>query len=128
MFDHVMLRTQQFDIMTAFYEKALAPLGIKKLMAFESAAGLGRDAPGLWISKSSEPQSSVSCLRPGRKTMALRDRASSPRTITPPSSSTPTATTSKRRLAAPEPETSGASFGDKRFRGVHCGKVNGAKR
>ncbi len=145
MFDHVMLRTQQFDIMTAFYEKALAPLGIKKLMAFESAAGFGRDAPGLWISKSSEPQSSVHLalsspdrsavqafhvrrLRPGRKTMALRDRASSPRTITPPSSSTPTATTSKRRLAAPEPETSGASFGDKRFRAVHCGKVNGAKR
>jgi hypothetical protein len=29
MFDHIMLRTQQFDIMTAFYEKALAPLGIK---------------------------------------------------------------------------------------------------
>ena len=28
MFDHIMLRTQQFDIMTAFYEKALAPLGI----------------------------------------------------------------------------------------------------
>ncbi len=59
MFDHVMLRTQQFDVMTAFYEKALAPLGIKKLMAFESAAGFGRDAPGLWISKSSEPRSSV---------------------------------------------------------------------
>ena len=59
MFDHVMLRTQQFDTMTAFYEKALAPLGIKKLMAFDGAAGFGRDAPGLWISKSSEPRSSV---------------------------------------------------------------------
>ena len=32
MFDHIMLRTQQFDVMSAFYEKALAPLGIKKLM------------------------------------------------------------------------------------------------
>ena len=59
MFDHIMLRTHQFDVMSAFYEKALAPLGIKKLMAFESAAGFGRDAPGLWISKSSEPRSSV---------------------------------------------------------------------
>ena len=59
MFDHIMLRTQQFDVMTAFYEKALAPLGIKKLMAFDGAAGFGRDAPGLWISKSSEPRSSV---------------------------------------------------------------------
>jgi catechol 2,3-dioxygenase-like lactoylglutathione lyase family enzyme len=59
MFDHIMLRTQQFDVMSAFYEKALAPLGIKKLMAFDGAAGFGRDAPGLWISKSSEPRSSV---------------------------------------------------------------------
>ena len=53
MFDHIMLRTQQFDAMTAFYEKALAPLGIKKLMAFDKAAGFGRDKPGLWISASS---------------------------------------------------------------------------
>ncbi len=59
MFDHIMLRTQQFDVITDFYEKALAPLGIKKLMGFESAAGFGRDAPSLWISKSSEPRSSV---------------------------------------------------------------------
>jgi catechol 2,3-dioxygenase-like lactoylglutathione lyase family enzyme len=59
MFDHIMLRTQQPDVMTAFYEKALAPLGIKKLMAFESGAGFGRDKPGLWISKSGEPRSSV---------------------------------------------------------------------
>jgi catechol 2,3-dioxygenase-like lactoylglutathione lyase family enzyme len=59
MFDHIMLRTQQLDVMTAFYEQALAPLGIKKLMAFDTAAGFGRDAPGLWISKSTEPRSSV---------------------------------------------------------------------
>ena len=59
MFDHVSLRTQQFDVMTAFYEQALAPLGIKKLMAFEKGAGFGRDKPALWISVSSEPRSSV---------------------------------------------------------------------
>ncbi|HEY5207573.1 MAG TPA: VOC family protein [Roseiarcus sp.] len=59
MFDHIMLRTQQSDVMTAFYEQALAPLGIKKLMAFESGAGFGRDKPALWIGKSSEPRSSV---------------------------------------------------------------------
>ena len=59
MFDHIMLRTQQFEVMTAFYEKALAPLGIKKLMAFEKGAGFGRDKPALWISASSEPRSSV---------------------------------------------------------------------
>ena len=59
MFDHISLRTAQFDVMTAFYEEALAPLGIKKLMAFEGGAGFGRKAPGLWISASSEPRSSV---------------------------------------------------------------------
>jgi catechol 2,3-dioxygenase-like lactoylglutathione lyase family enzyme len=59
MFDHIMLRTAQFDVMTAFYEQALAPLGIKKLMAFESAAGFGREAPSLWIGASSQPKSSV---------------------------------------------------------------------
>ncbi len=59
MFDHISLRTHQFGVMTAFYEKALAPLGIKKLMAFEGGAGFGRDAPSLWISASSEPRSSV---------------------------------------------------------------------
>jgi catechol 2,3-dioxygenase-like lactoylglutathione lyase family enzyme len=40
MFDHISLRTHQFDVMTAFYEQAL-------------------DAPGLWISTSTEPPSSV---------------------------------------------------------------------
>jgi hypothetical protein len=117
MFDHIMLRTQQFDVMTAFYEKALAPLGIKKLMAFESGAGFGRDKPGLWISRSSEPRSSVhlalsspdhsavrafhnAALAAGGKTTVLRDRVTSPRIITPRLSSTPTATTSKRPLGA----------------------------
>ena len=116
MFDHVMLRTQQLDVMTTFYELALAPLGIKKLMAFDGGAGFGRDAPGLWISKSSEPRSSVhlalsspdqsavrafhnAALRAGAKDNGARARATSPPTITPPSSSTPTATTSKRRVA-----------------------------
>ena len=33
-------RTQQLDVMTAFYELALAPLGIKKLMAFERRGGI----------------------------------------------------------------------------------------
>ena len=57
MIDHIGLRTAQFDVMTAFYEQALAPLGIKKLMAFDGGAGFGRDAPVLWISLSNEPRS-----------------------------------------------------------------------
>jgi catechol 2,3-dioxygenase-like lactoylglutathione lyase family enzyme len=59
MFDHIALRTAQFGVMTAFYEQALAPLGIQKLMAYEGGAGFGRDAPTLWINLSSEPRSSV---------------------------------------------------------------------
>ena len=59
MIDHIGLRTTQFDVMSAFYEQALAPLGIKKLMAYEGGAGFGRDAPVLWIGVSSEPRSSI---------------------------------------------------------------------
>jgi len=59
MIDHIALRTGQFDVLTAFYEQALAPLGIKKLMAFDDGAGFGREAPVLWIGLSSEPRSSV---------------------------------------------------------------------
>ena len=56
MIDHIGLRTAQFDVMTAFYEQALAPLGIKKLMAFDSGAGFGRDAQALWVSLSNRPR------------------------------------------------------------------------
>jgi catechol 2,3-dioxygenase-like lactoylglutathione lyase family enzyme len=59
MIDHIGLRTAQFDVMTAFYEQALAPLGIKKLMTYEGGAGFGRDAPVLWIGVSNEPRSSL---------------------------------------------------------------------
>ena len=59
MIDHLGLRTSQFDVMTAFYEQALAPLGFKKLVAYEGGAGFGHDAPVLWISASSEPRSSI---------------------------------------------------------------------
>ncbi len=60
MIDHIGLRTQQFDVLAAFYETALAPLGYEKLMAFDGAAGFGRDGiPDLWIGESTEPRSSV---------------------------------------------------------------------
>jgi catechol 2,3-dioxygenase-like lactoylglutathione lyase family enzyme len=59
MIDHIGLRTAQFDVMTAFYEQALAPLGIKKLLTYEGGAGFGRDAPVLWIGVSNELRSSL---------------------------------------------------------------------
>lgn len=49
MIDHVGLRTTQFETLLAFYEAALAPLGYKRMMSFDGAAGLGRDTPDFWI-------------------------------------------------------------------------------
>jgi hypothetical protein len=119
MIDHIALCTAQFDVMTAFYEQALAPLGIKKLMAYEGDAGFGRDVPVLWIGASSEPRSSIhlaisssdksavqafhATLKAGPRTTAVPARATTPRTITPPSSLTRTATTSRPSATAPEP-------------------------
>jgi catechol 2,3-dioxygenase-like lactoylglutathione lyase family enzyme len=60
MIDHISLRTRQFGAMTAFYEKALAPLGYGKLVTFEDAAGFGKDGkPALWIGASGQAPSSV---------------------------------------------------------------------
>jgi len=42
--------------------------------------------------------------RPGRRTTARRARATTRRTATPPSSSTPTAITSRPSATAPEPD------------------------
>lgn len=119
MIDHIGLRTAQFDVVAAFYEQALAPLGIKKLMAYDGGAGFGRDAPVLWIGASSEPRSSVHLAlssadqsavrvftpqpsRLARRTTARRVRAIMRRTITPLSSSTGTATISRPCAAARE--------------------------
>jgi catechol 2,3-dioxygenase-like lactoylglutathione lyase family enzyme len=56
MIDHTSLSVADFPAMLAFYEKALAPLGIKALMRLgkeatggAEVAGLGREKPFLWI-------------------------------------------------------------------------------
>jgi catechol 2,3-dioxygenase-like lactoylglutathione lyase family enzyme len=60
MIDHIGLRTRHFTGLTAFYEKALAPLGYSKLMSFDGGAGFGRDGtPSLWIGESADEPSSV---------------------------------------------------------------------
>ena len=47
--DHVAISTADYAVSLAFYEKALAPLGIKTHMKFEgeegNVAGLGSDSP-----------------------------------------------------------------------------------
>ena len=51
--DHVAISTADYPTSLAFYEKALAPLGIKTHMKFEgdegNVAGLGAEQPFLWI-------------------------------------------------------------------------------
>lgn len=54
MIDHIGITVADYPASLAFYEKALAPLGITTLMKFEGAegntAGLGAGDPFLWIS------------------------------------------------------------------------------
>jgi catechol 2,3-dioxygenase-like lactoylglutathione lyase family enzyme len=51
--DHVAISTADYRKSLAFYEAALAPLGIKTIMKFEgeegNTAGLGAEGPFLWI-------------------------------------------------------------------------------
>ncbi len=51
--DHVAISTADYPTSLAFYEKALAPLGIKTHMKFEGAdgnvAGFGSDQSFLWV-------------------------------------------------------------------------------
>jgi catechol 2,3-dioxygenase-like lactoylglutathione lyase family enzyme len=48
--DHVTLVVSDYPASRAFYEKALAPLGITRLMEFGQACGFGRDGkPEFWI-------------------------------------------------------------------------------
>jgi catechol 2,3-dioxygenase-like lactoylglutathione lyase family enzyme len=48
--DHVTLTVSDYAKAKAFYERALAPLGITALMDFGQACGFGRDQkPSFWI-------------------------------------------------------------------------------
>jgi catechol 2,3-dioxygenase-like lactoylglutathione lyase family enzyme len=48
--DHVTLVVRDYARSKAFYEKALAPLGIARIMEFGQACGFGRDGkPEFWL-------------------------------------------------------------------------------
>jgi catechol 2,3-dioxygenase-like lactoylglutathione lyase family enzyme len=48
--DHVTLVVSDYARSKAFYEKALAPLGVKMLMEYGTGCGFGRDKkPDFWI-------------------------------------------------------------------------------
>jgi catechol 2,3-dioxygenase-like lactoylglutathione lyase family enzyme len=47
--DHIGITVRSFARSRAFYAAALAPLGLREVMGFESFAGFGRDRPEFWI-------------------------------------------------------------------------------
>jgi catechol 2,3-dioxygenase-like lactoylglutathione lyase family enzyme len=51
--DHLGISTKDYDVSRAFYEKALAPLGITPMMVFDNeggrTTGFGDTNPFLWI-------------------------------------------------------------------------------
>jgi catechol 2,3-dioxygenase-like lactoylglutathione lyase family enzyme len=49
MIDHITFAVSDYARSKAFYEKALAPLGMKPMMEFEQSCGFGDDHPFLWI-------------------------------------------------------------------------------
>jgi catechol 2,3-dioxygenase-like lactoylglutathione lyase family enzyme len=64
--DHTSLSVADFAAMLAFYEKALAPLGVKVLMRFGKevtgnveVAGLGREKPFLWLADAGKTEPRV---------------------------------------------------------------------
>jgi len=57
MIDHMTLTVRDFARGRAFYEKALAPLGYRVLMAFEDTCGFGDEKPYLWMRVGEPPAS-----------------------------------------------------------------------
>ncbi len=51
MLDHAILNVKDVAASRAFYEKALAPLGYKVLMAYPEGVGFGTDKPDFWIAR-----------------------------------------------------------------------------
>lgn len=50
--DHITMNVSDYPRSKAFYEKALAPLGVKPIMEFGEACGFGRaHKPDFWIGK-----------------------------------------------------------------------------
>ena len=127
MFDHVSIGVADIRRAKAFYDAALKPLGSCALSDGESSLGYGRDAVGLWITVAERPvaadvdsglhfcfaaptlaASRISTQRRWRQAArTTAGRACEPttgRTISPPMSSTRTAT-AWRPIARPsEPE------------------------
>ncbi|MCK6589631.1 MAG: VOC family protein [Polyangiaceae bacterium] len=76
--DHVSLAVSDYARSKAFYEKVLAPLGIKLIMEFGPVGGFGRDGkPDFWIGTGPASFQSAEQLRvitPNHLAFAARSR------------------------------------------------------
>ena len=76
--DHVSLVVTDYARSKAFYEKALAPLGVKPMMEFGKACGFGRDMPNFWIGEgptSFQKPEQLEKVTPTHLAFAARSRA-----------------------------------------------------
>lgn len=77
--DHVTLVVSDYARSKAFYEKALAPLGVKLIMEYGKAAGFGRDKkPDFWIGEgptSFQTPEHLKVITPTHIAFAARTRA-----------------------------------------------------
>lgn len=76
--DHVSLSVSDYARARAFYDKALAPLGITAIMEFGTACGYGRDGkPDLWVGQGKmafQTEESVRTITPVHIALAARSR------------------------------------------------------
>ncbi len=77
--DHITLSVSDYARAKAFYEKALAPLGITAVMDFGQACGFGRDKkPDFWIGtgpSSFQTPEQIRVITPTHVAFAARSRA-----------------------------------------------------
>ncbi len=77
--DHITLVVSDYARSKTFYERALAPLGVKPLMEFGKACGFGREAkPDFWIGQgpsSFHTPEQLKVITPMHVAFAARTRA-----------------------------------------------------
>jgi catechol 2,3-dioxygenase-like lactoylglutathione lyase family enzyme len=55
MFDHISIGVRDIARAKAFYDRALEPLGFRRLSTAEDSLGYGREAVAFWISATASP-------------------------------------------------------------------------
>jgi catechol 2,3-dioxygenase-like lactoylglutathione lyase family enzyme len=77
--DHVSLTVSRYPRSVAFYEKALAPLGITKIMEFGEAGGFGTNGkPDFWIGTGPadfQTAEQLAVITPSHVAFVAKDRA-----------------------------------------------------